>query len=97
LIVSLDSRNLSDRAASVLIIPFGSYGADGPTTLLLAPGETGLPSSSYLKAHFIQVLEKNSLLEPERRMLSGSSMREVVEMIRRTVDPNAPWAGVPAG
>jgi hypothetical protein len=29
-IVSLDSRNLSDRASSVLIIPFGGAGAPGP-------------------------------------------------------------------
>jgi len=42
-IVSLDSRNLSDRASSILIVPFGSYGADGPTTLQLLSGETGLP------------------------------------------------------
>lgn len=96
LIVSLDSRNLSDRASTVLILPFGSYGAEGPTTLFLEPGETGLPSSSYLKAHFIQVLEKKSLIEPQRRPLSANRMREVVEMIRRAVDPSTPWAGSPA-
>lgn len=62
----------------------------------LEPGETGLPASSYLKAHFIQVLEKKSLIEPQRRLLSANRMREVVEMIRRAVDPNAPWPGNPA-
>lgn len=96
LIVSLDSRNLSDRASTVLILPFGSYGAEGPTTLFLEPGETGLPSSSYLKAHFIQVLEKKSLIEPQRRPLSANRIQEVVEMIRRAVDPSTPWAGSPA-
>ena len=94
LIVSLDSRNLSDRASTVLIVPFGSHGTDGPTSLALSSGETGLPGPSYLKAHFIQVLEKKSLLQQERRMLSGSRMREVVNMIRRAVDPDAPWQGL---
>jgi len=91
-IVSLESRNLSDRASTVLIVPFGSYGAPGPTTLLLQPGETALPGDSYLKAHFIQVLEKKSLIDRQPRVLSGSRMKQVVEMIRRAVDPDAPWA-----
>jgi mRNA-degrading endonuclease toxin of MazEF toxin-antitoxin module len=91
-IVSLESRNFSDRASTVLIVPFGSYGADGPTTLLLPPGETALQGDSYLKAHFTQVLEKKSLIERQPRPLSGSRMKQVVEMIRRAVDPDAPWA-----
>lgn len=92
-IVSLDNRNLSDRAASVLIVPFGSYGLEGPTTVSLAPGETGLPGPSYLKAHFIQVLQKKNLIEPQRRMLSTTRMQQVVDMIRRAVDPDASWPG----
>lgn len=93
LVVSLDGRNLSDRASTVLIVPFGSSGMEGPTTILLPPGETGLPDASYLKAHFVNVLQKKSLLEPQRRMLSATRMREVVDMIRRSVDPDAPWPG----
>ena len=93
LVVSLESRNLSDRASSILIVPFGSYGAEGPTTLLLPQGETGLPGPSYLKGHFIQVLEKKSLIERQPRVLSASRMREVVGMIRRAFDPDAPWGG----
>jgi len=93
LIVSLDSRNFSDRASSVLVVPFGSYVAEGPTSAALPPGESGLPATSYLKAHFIQVLEKKSLIEPERRMLSTARMKQVVDMIRRAVDPDAPWTG----
>jgi hypothetical protein len=50
LVVSLDSRNTSERVDSVLIVPFGSQGADGPTTLRFDPGETGLPGPSWLKA-----------------------------------------------
>jgi mRNA-degrading endonuclease toxin of MazEF toxin-antitoxin module len=92
-VVSLDSRNLSDRASSVLIVPFGSYGRPGPTVAELPAGETGLPDVSYLKAHFIQVLEKKSLLERQRRAMTSTRMRELVQMIRRAVDPDAPWPG----
>jgi mRNA-degrading endonuclease toxin of MazEF toxin-antitoxin module len=92
-VVSLDNRNLSDNASSILIVPFGSSGRDSPTTMSLPPGETGLPQTSYLKAHFIQVLQKKSLIDPQRRMLSSARMRQAVEMIRRAIDPDAPWAG----
>jgi mRNA-degrading endonuclease toxin of MazEF toxin-antitoxin module len=92
-VVSLDNRNLSNNASSILIVPFGIYGEEGPTTIALPAGETGLPESSYLKAHCIQVLQRKNLLEPLRRMLSSTRMRQVVDMIRRSVDPDAPWAG----
>lgn len=90
-VVSLDQRNLSDRASSVLIVPFGSYGAEGPTVLRMLPGETGLPEPSFLKAHFIQVLPKQSLLDRLPRTLSATQLREVILMIRRAVDPDAPY------
>jgi len=93
-VVSLDSRNLSDRASSVLIVHFGSYGRPGPTVAQFPPGETGLPDISYLKAHFIQVLPKAQLLERQRRVLSSTRMKELVQMIRRAVDPDASWPGV---
>jgi mRNA-degrading endonuclease toxin of MazEF toxin-antitoxin module len=92
-VVSLDNRNLSNNTSSILIVPFGSYGEAGPTTISLPPGETGLPAVSYLKAHFIQVLQKKNLIDPQRRMLSSTRMRQVVDMIRRSVDPDAQWAG----
>jgi mRNA-degrading endonuclease toxin of MazEF toxin-antitoxin module len=90
-IVSLDSRNLSDRASSVLIVPFGSYGIPGPTVAEFPPGESGLPGVSYLKAHFIQVLPKGNLIERQRRVVSSMHMKELVQMIRRAVDPDALW------
>lgn len=90
-VVSLDQRNLSDRASSVLVVPFGSYGAEGPTVLRMTPGETGLPEPSFLKAHFIQVLPKQRLLDRLPRTLSASQLREIVLMIRRAVDPDAPY------
>ena len=90
-IVSLDGRNLSDRASSVLVVPFGSYGMEGPTVKQMQPGETGLPEPSFLKAHFIQVLPKARLFDRLPRNLSASQLREVVAMIRRAVDPDAPY------
>ena len=90
-IISLDGRNLSDRADSVLVVPFGSYGVEGPTVLRMQPGETGLPEPSFLKAHFIQVLPKASLIDRLPRRLSNMQLREVVAMIRRAVDPDAPY------
>jgi mRNA-degrading endonuclease toxin of MazEF toxin-antitoxin module len=95
LVVSLDSRNLSEHASSVLIVPFGSFGREGPATMEFSQGETGLPGTSYLKAHFIQVLEKRSLIERQPRVLSGQRMKQVVDMIRRAVDPDAPWPEKP--
>ena len=90
-IVSLDQRNLSGRASSVLAIPFGSYGAEGPTVLRMAPGETGLPEPSFLKAHFIQVLPKAKLFDRLPRALSTTQLRELVLMVRRAIDPDAPY------
>jgi mRNA-degrading endonuclease toxin of MazEF toxin-antitoxin module len=90
-VVSLDQRNLSERTTSVLVVPFGSYGAEGPTVLRMLPGETGLPEPSFLKAHFIQVLPKERLFDRLPRTLSSTKLREVVLMILRAVDPDAPF------
>ena len=90
-VVSLDGRNLSERASSVLVVPFGSYGVEGPTVLRMQPGETGLPEPSFLKAHFIQVLPKERLIARLPRTLSAAQLRAVVVMIRRAVDPDAPY------
>ncbi len=91
LVVSLDARNSSDRIDSVLVVPFGSSGIEGPTAMRLEPGETGLPQPSYLKGHFITTLPKARLVVREARPLSDSRMREVVTLIRRAVDPAAPY------
>ena len=57
----------------------------------MEPGETGLPEPSFLKAHFIQVLPKVKLFERLPRVLSESQMRRVVLMVRRAIDPDAPY------
>jgi len=89
LIVALDSRNLSERVDSVLIVPFGSQGADGPTTLRFEPGETGLPGPSWVKGHFITTLKKSLLGERLPRPLSGVRMRQVSQAIQRAFDPDS--------
>jgi mRNA-degrading endonuclease toxin of MazEF toxin-antitoxin module len=90
LIVSIDPRNLSDRAETVLTIPFASWISDTPTTLVLQPGETGLPGPSCLRGHFITTTPKQLLIERQPRSLSGRRMREVCSLIRRSFDPEAP-------
>jgi len=95
LIVSLDARNAAERIDSVLIVPLGSAGVEGPTAMRLEPGETGLPGPSYLKAHFITTLSKARLIAREPRPLSQHRMREVVSLIRRAVDPEAPYEPQP--
>jgi mRNA-degrading endonuclease toxin of MazEF toxin-antitoxin module len=90
-IVSLDARNLSDRAQSVLIVPFSSSLAEGPTTLVLPPGETGLPGPSCLRAHFITTIAKSQLIAREPRPLSDRRLRELCLLIRRSFDPDAPY------
>ena len=88
-IISLDQRNSSDRVSSVLAIPFGSYGSDGPTAMRMEPGETGLPEPSFIKAHFISVVGKNLLVERLPRSLSTRRLRELVMMVNRAIDPDA--------
>jgi len=91
LIVSLDGRNQSDRIDSILIIPFSSRAANAPTILELPPGETGLPDVSCLRGHFVTTLPKQRLIERQPRTLSARRMREVVTIIRRSFDPDAPY------
>jgi mRNA-degrading endonuclease toxin of MazEF toxin-antitoxin module len=90
-IISLDGRNLSDRASSVLVVPFGSYGRPGPTVITMQAGETGLPEVSYLKAHFIEVLPKLALIERLPRRLSNTQMKTLVAAVNRAIDPDAPF------
>jgi len=90
LIVSLDARNLSDRAFTVLAVPFASRVVEAPTTLVLPPGETGLPGVSCLRGHFMMTLPKSQLVDRFPRSLSARRMREVCVAIRRSFDPDAP-------
>jgi mRNA-degrading endonuclease toxin of MazEF toxin-antitoxin module len=91
LIVSLNPRNTSEKVNSLLVVPFGSSGLEGPTVLKLEPGETGLPGVSYLKGHFITTLPKSRLVARQPRALTERRMQQVVEIIHRAYDPDAPW------
>jgi mRNA-degrading endonuclease toxin of MazEF toxin-antitoxin module len=95
LVVSLDQRNVSPRTESVLIVPLSSTGPEGATVIQLPPSETGLPGTSFVKGHFMQVLPRRALLTQERRILTNMRMREIVMAIRRSFDPDAPWLGKP--
>ena len=90
-VISLDQRNTSERVSSILAVPVGSYGAPGPTSKRLEPGETGLSEPSFLKAHFISVIEKKDLVDRLPRRLSQSQMRELVAMVNRAIDPDAAY------
>ena len=89
-IVSVDTRNQSPRAESVLAVPFGSKPAGAPTIIAFEPGETGLPGPSYLRGELIQPLLKSRLVERLNRPLSDRRMREACLAIRRSIDPDAP-------
>lgn len=91
-IVSLDARNASERADSVLVVPFGSAGVESVTSLKLEPGETGLAAPSYLKCHFIQTIRKARLIERQPRSLSARRMKEVALAMRCAFDPDALWS-----
>src|ERR1700724_4581437 len=66
-VVSVDPRNLSQNAETVLTIPFASRITESPTTMELQPCETGLPEPSCLRAHFITTLPKKLLIERQPR------------------------------
>jgi mRNA-degrading endonuclease toxin of MazEF toxin-antitoxin module len=89
LVVSVDARNLSDRAETILTVPFASRIAETPMTIVLQPGETGLPGRSCLRGHFITTLPKKLLIQRQPRSLSNRRMREVCALIRRSYDPDA--------
>ena len=91
MVVSLDSRNLSEYAESVLIVPFSSRLAQAPTTIILQPGESSLPGPSSIRAHFITTMHKSQLIARQPRVLSTRRMREVSAAIRRAYDPDAPF------
>lgn len=75
----------------MIVVPLSSRGPEGATVVQLPAGESGLPGTSYVKGHFIQILPKQGLITRERRMLSNSRMRDVVMAIRRSFDPDAAW------
>jgi mRNA-degrading endonuclease toxin of MazEF toxin-antitoxin module len=76
-IVSIEARNRSDRADTVLVIPLSTsvHKADLPTHLLLPAGESGLPNDSIARAEDITTLRKTSLVPPTSRLRTLSNTR----------------------
>jgi mRNA-degrading endonuclease toxin of MazEF toxin-antitoxin module len=75
-IVSIDARNRHERADTVLVAPLTtSIHRNAPTHVLLAAGETGLPSDSAARAEDITVVRKQSLVEPRSRLRKLSDNR----------------------
>lgn len=76
IVVSLDARNLHERADTVLVVPLTtSIHKEAPTHLFLAAGETGLQSDSAARAEDITVVRKQSLVEPHGRLRRLSDRR----------------------
>jgi len=82
-IVSTDARNLHERANTVLVVPLSTTPAKAPTHIELAPGETGLGSTSTLRAEDISVVRKSSLYEPRQgvRNLSEATLRRIARAV----------------
>jgi mRNA-degrading endonuclease toxin of MazEF toxin-antitoxin module len=78
-IVSIDARNMSERANTVLVVPLSTTPARAPSHIELSPGETGLSSVSTIRAEDISTVRKASLLEPNQRLrvLSEATLRKV--------------------
>ena len=75
IIVSMDARNLHERATTVLVVPLSTTPAKLPTHVSLTPGETNLPENSTVQSENITTVLKSSLREPKyplRRLSAGT-------------------------
>src|SRR5215475_15076742 len=74
-VVSIDARNLHERATTVLVVPLSTTPARLPTHISLTPGETNLPENSTAQSENITTVLKSSLREskyPLRRLTAGN-------------------------
>ena len=77
-VVSMDARNLHERATTVLVVPLSTTPAKLPTHISLTPGETNLAESSTAQTENITTVLKSSLREPKyplRRLSAGTLER----------------------
>lgn len=85
LIVSVDARNMHERADTILVVPLTtSIHKPAPTHVLLTAAETGLPANSAARAEDITTVRKDSLVEP-RSGLRQIANRRVCEIIARVL------------
>lgn len=87
LVVSADSRNLHEKADTLLVVPFTTNLRESPTRIQLDPGETGLAERSSLAAENITVVRKASLAAERGRLraLSEARLREVAGCVLRAL------------
>lgn len=77
-VVSMDARNLHERATTVLVVPLSTTSAKLPTHISLTPGETNLAENSTAQTENITTVLKSSLREPKyplRRLSAGTLER----------------------
>ena len=67
-VVSMDARNMTERATTVLVVPLSTSPPRLPWHIALEPGETGLAEASTLQAENITTVRKTSLAEPRQRL-----------------------------
>ncbi len=63
-VVSIDARNIHERATTVLVVPLSTTPPKLPWHISLAPGETGLSEHSTILADSITTVRKSSLQPP---------------------------------
>lgn len=81
-VVSINGRNVSEKAMTVLIVPLTTaVHRVAPTHVLLSAGETGLAHDSIAKAENISVVFKGSLVRPRTQLRQVSNAR-ICELMR---------------
>lgn len=85
-IVSLDARNLNDRALTVLVVPLSTTLKDPlpKMHMRVGAGETGLQHESEVQAGGITTIDKR-YLRPPRQKLRQFSRRRIREIARCVV------------
>lgn len=67
-VVSIEARNVHDRASTVLVVPLSTTPAKMASHISLSPGETGLSEPSTLQCESITTVRKESLREPREKL-----------------------------
>ena len=85
-IVSHDTRNLNEKATTVLAVPLTTSIRKIPTRVSLSSSQTGLTADSQAAAENITVVLKTSLQEkPTRATLSETRLREISECVMKAM------------
>ena len=81
IVVSIEARNVHERATTVLVVPLSTTPPKLPWHISLAPGETGLSEHSTILADSITTVRKSSL-QPPRQPLRRLSERLLQQIAR---------------